>query len=90
MEERKPQTGFFEGQVLAKLDEIGRFMTKTEQAIEMKADRKVLEDFVKQVDARISEIEKNQRTTDGKLWWLFGGLAVIAFIANYVSGLFFK
>lgn len=85
MEDSDKQQGVFEGQVLAKLDELGRFMAETKMSIERKADRDIFEKHVKETSDRLDRFEDRQRSLEGKLKWLLGGLAVVAFLVPILS-----
>lgn len=75
-EERK--LGYFEGQVLAKLDEIHRWILKAEISIDQKADKTIFEEHVRLTNKRIDSLEQWR-------WWLMGAFAVVAFATNLLA-----
>lgn len=70
--------GYFEGQVLAKLDEIHRWILKAEISIEQKADKSMFEEHVRSTNKRIDSLEQWR-------WWLMGVFAVVAFGTNLLA-----
>jgi len=78
MEQGGNKLGYFEGQVLAKLDEIQRWVLKAEISINQKADKAAFEDYVRMTNKRVDSLEQWR-------WWLMGGFAVVAFATNLLS-----
>ena len=78
MDQEGKKLGYFEGQVLAKLDEIHRWILKAEISIEAKADKHVFEEHVRLTNKRLDSLEQWR-------WWLMGAFAVVAFLTNILA-----